>query len=82
MPRAAAYGGDLVDTDGLSLVRVLGISQRAQHSPMLTGHAPKASGPFGRGPSIAAQGLAARVRHHPQLRLIEEISSTVGGSAG
>jgi hypothetical protein len=49
MPRAAAYGGDLAGADGLSLMRVLGISQRAQHSPMLTGHASKASGPFGRG---------------------------------
>jgi len=49
MPRAAAQGGDLGGADGLSLMRVLGIAERAQHSPMLTSHAPNASGPPGRG---------------------------------
>jgi hypothetical protein len=64
-------------------VRVLGISQRAQHRPMLTGHAPEASGRFGRGAQHrSARACSPGVRHHPQLRLIEEISSTVGGSVG
>ena len=54
-------GGDLAGGDGLSLMLVLGISQRAQHGPMLTGHAPNASGPFGwRAHRDAGGGHAAR----------------------
>ena len=57
MPRAAAHGGDLAGADGLAVVRVLGISKRAQHSTLLRGHAPNASGPFGCGAGVPRTGV-------------------------
>src|SRR4051812_7010228 len=48
MPRAAAQGGDLAGADGFSLMRMLGISERAQRRSLLAGHAPNANAPVGR----------------------------------
>ena len=84
MPRAAAQGGDLAGADGLALMRVLGISERAQHGPLLTGHAPNASGPLGCGaasPRTCAQPAVAL--QDPHRGLIDERAGArrVGGAA-
>ena len=73
MPRVAAQGGDLAGADGLALMRVLGVSERAQHGPLLTGHAPNANGPSGCGAGSPAPVWHPRTQHDdPSSGPIEE----------
>jgi hypothetical protein len=57
LARPGAQGSDPAGADGLTLMRVLGIPNRAPHGALLTGHAANASRPFGRSAGVAAPML-------------------------